>query len=188
MNTIRYAIILAGLSIMLQSNPKQAPQQMNNGSQAVNIGIAPESRAQVAQALNGLLSNEYVLYTKTQKYHWNVVGPFFGSLHMLFGDQYAQLANYIDRTAERIRAIGFKPCGTLQEFSELATIMQEPGVNPDDTTMIRNLLDGHETIIRQLRELIDMSAQMNDMGTNNFACDLIEKHEKTAWMLRAHLA
>lgn len=187
MNTIRYAIILAALGVMLQSNPKH-DNSITKGSQMINIGLPEKNRQAVANTLNDLLSNEYVLYVKTQKFHWNVVGKFFGPLHALFGDQYEQLAGTIDRMAERIRALGFKPYGTLQEFAEHATISEEPGVNPDDTTMIRTLLEDHEAVIQQLRVAIDQTADMNDMGTNNFLADLIEKHEKTAWMLRAHLA
>ncbi len=153
----------------------------------VNIGISEKNRQEMANRLNTLLANEFMLYTKTLKYHWNVTGKFFGPLHSLFGEQYATLLTFIDGTAERIRMLGFMPYGTLQEFSSHATMQEEPGTNPDDTTMIQNLLNDHETIIRELRTDIDLSAKMNDIGTNNFLSDHIEKYEKIAWMLRSHL-
>ena len=153
----------------------------------IQIDLTDSARTSVADQLNALLANEYVLYTKTLKYHWNVVGPFFGPLQDLFGKQYEQLAMNIDTVAERVRALGFMAIGTLQEFQEHATIQENPGVNPDANGMIKELLEGHETIIRQMRPIIDLSAQVNDMGTNNFLGDLVEQHEKTAWMLRSHL-
>lgn len=153
----------------------------------VNIGLQQKDRIVMAEQLQKLLANEYVLYTKTLKYHWNVEGKFFGPLHELFNKQYEQLLVVVDNVAERVRALGFKPMATLQEFSAETTLSEDPGVNPDDMGMIRNLLTDHEAIIRQLRDIIDMSAEINDMGTNNFLCGIIEQHEKTAWMLRSHL-
>lgn len=149
--------------------------------------LSEKSRAQIAGELNKLLSNEYVLYTKTLKYHWNVVGPFFGPLHKLFNEQYEQLLEIVDATAERIRSLQGIAFGTLQEFSSAATIKEQPGVNPSDMEMIRDLLDGYEEIIKQIRPIINLTASLNDMGTNNYLSDLVEKHEKTAWMLRSHL-
>lgn len=159
----------------------------NEGATMIQIGLDEQSRQSMATQLNALLSNEYVLYTKTLKFHWNVVGPFFGPLHALFQTQYEQLSENIDRVAERVRALGFLAYGTLQEFSSHATITENPGMNPDAQAMIKDLLEGHEAIIRQMRPILDLSSDINDMGTNNFLGDLIEQHEKTAWMLRAHL-
>jgi len=171
-------------------------QEENNNNKAMSVqedtsmistGLDASKRQSVADVLNRLLSNEYVLYVKTQKFHWNVTGPFFGPLHELFGNQYEQLQKIIDMVAERVRALEFYALGTLSEFLDNATISESPGNNPDDKGMIKELLDGHEAIIRQLRDDIDLTVDVNDMGTNNFLSDLIEKHEKTAWMLRAHL-
>jgi len=153
----------------------------------INTRLDSATKKQVSDQLNNLLANEYVLYTKTLKYHWNVVGPFFGPLHDLFGKQYEQLSMNIDRIAERVRALEQMAFGTLSEFQKHATISETPGTNPDASGMIKDLLEGHETVISQLREILDLSAEVNDMGTNNFLGDLIEQHEKTAWMLRAHL-
>lgn len=148
---------------------------------------AKTNRTHMADRLNKLLANEYVLYTKTQKYHWNIVGKFFGPLHELFGKQYEALSIVIDTVAERVRALEHMALGTLAEFQEHATIKETPGKNPDDMGMIRDLLNDYETIIAQLRADIDLSTEINDMGTNNFLGGLLEQHEKTAWMLRAHL-
>ncbi len=154
----------------------------------VNIGLSEKHLKQSADCLNLLLCNEYLLYTKTLKYHWNVEGPFFGPLHALFKEEYEQLLTIVDDVAERVRALGHKSFGTMKEFLAHATIKEDAGHYPDARDMIKNLVIAHETIIQQIREAIDVTAKINDMGTNNFLCDLMEKHEKTAWMLRAHLA
>ena len=160
---------------------------MGASDKMVNIGLSEQVRKGVAEKLNLLLANEYALYVKTQKHHWNLVGPFFGPLHKLFNDQYDALALVVDEVAERVRTLGYKPYGTLTEFAQHATIPEEPGKDRDANSMIKDLLEGHETVIRQLREDIDYTAQVNEMGSNNFLADLIEQHEKTAWILRAHL-
>jgi len=157
-------------------------------SMNINIGIDEKNREAVAQKLRVLLANEYLLYTKTFKFHWNVESTHFGDLHKTFQGHYEQLAGFVDGVAERIRALGIAAPGTLAEFMQYATLTEEPGKNPDDQGMIRILLDGHEHIIRQLREDLSFTEQQGDMGTNNFLNDLIEKHEKTAWMLRSTLA
>lgn len=151
------------------------------------IGITEKNRKQVADRLNLLLANEYMLFTKTLKFHWNVTGPFFGQLHAFFDGQYRELLDIIDGTAERVRAVGHISHGTLKEFAANTTLTEKAGVNPDSTGMLRGLLDDHEAVIQQIRKDIDFTAQMNDMGTNNFLNDAIEKHEKIAWMIRAHL-
>ncbi len=153
-----------------------------------HIGLSEKNLSLVSNHLNILLCNEYALYTKTLKYHWNVEGPLFGPLHELFKVQYEQLLDIVDDVAERVRALGHKSLGTMKEFIAHATVKEDAGHYPDAMDMIKNLVIAHETIIKQIREDIDFSAKINDMGTNNFLCDLIEKHEKAAWMLRAHLA
>jgi len=153
----------------------------------INIGLSEKDRNTIAQQLHALLANEYVLYTKTLKYHWNVKGENFGPLHMFFQKQYEQLQEFIDGIAERSLALGIPSTGTLAEFAQVATIKEQPGQNPQALDMVKDLLQGHETIILQLRSMIDATAQINDMGTNNFLSNLLEKHEKIAWMLRAHL-
>lgn len=155
---------------------------------SVNIGIPEKNRQQVADHLNIILSNEYVLYTKTLKFHWNVEGKWFGSLHELFKEQYEALLTIVDDVAERVRALGHESFGTLTEFSKHSTLKEQPGKNPNDTGMIKNLLEDHEAIIKHIRDDIHFTAEQKDDGTSNFLQDLIVKHEKMAWMLRAHLA
>lgn len=151
----------------------------------VDTGLAKEKRTKIVQQLQKLLANIYVLYVKTQKFHWNVEGKHFHDLHKMFNKQYDHLADYIDIIAERIRALGVEAIGTVTEFHEHATLTEYPGYNPSEQNMISELLEDYETIIKQLRLEIDLTAELNDMGTNNFLADLIMKLEKTAWMLRA---
>lgn len=154
-----------------------------------NIGLNKNSRQAVSNMLNSLLADEYLLYTKTQNYHWNVTGLMFNDLHTFFGKQYQQLAEIVDSVAERIRALGERSHGTMQEFLDNARLKEMPGVVPAAQEMIKNLLEDHEAIIRTLR--IDIEATTNefeDAGTNNFLSDLITRHEKMAWMLRAYIS
>lgn len=153
----------------------------------MNIGISDKNRQQVIQKLAVLLANEYVLYTKTLKFHWNVEGKHFGALHAFFKEQYEALFIFADDVAERMRALGSKSTGTLAEFLKDTMLKEKPGKNGDDLDMIAQLLADHEIIIRQLRADVDAVLEYDDAGTNNFLADLLEKHEKMAWMLRAHL-
>ena len=184
------SLVLIG-SVMVNAQDANVVQNQGgavmNGDKLVSIGLGEEQRSAIAQKLNALLADEYALYIRTQKFHWNVVGPFFGSLHKLFNDQYDALAENIDAVAERVRSLGFKAIGSLAEFKQGTSLSEDPGKNPDANSMIGLLLEGHEAIIKSLRPLIDLTAQSNDMGTNNFLSGLIEKHEKASWFLRAHL-
>ncbi len=153
-----------------------------------NIGIAAENRAYVVKILVRLLSDEYVLYTRTRKYHWNVTGPRFQQLHDFFKVQYTQLEVIIDDVAERIPQLGGKTVATLEEFKQLTRLKEDVGRFPDANKMLTNLLEDHETIIRVLRTDGDACAdKYHDMGTNEFLIGLMELHEKTAWMIRAHV-
>lgn len=153
-----------------------------------NIGLTPEARQGSSEILNARLSDAYVLYTKTRKYHWNVTGIEFAQLHAFFEEQYDQLEESIDEIAERVRQLGYMAFGTLDEFKRTSVIEERPGVNPSAQEMIRDLLNDHETIIQQLRKDVDTTAEeYHDMGTSDFLTGLMEAHEKMAWMLRAHL-
>ncbi|MEW6605235.1 MAG: DNA starvation/stationary phase protection protein [Thermoproteota archaeon] len=153
-----------------------------------DIGVKDDARKKLVETLNMRLCDEYVLYTKTRKYHWNVVGPRFHQLHEFFEEQYEALDEMIDETAERTRQLGGKSLGTLEEFVRHSSINEEPGQNPDPQTMISNLLKDHETIIKTLRKNADEAdEQYDDMATNDFFLEAVQKHEKMAWMLRAHL-
>jgi starvation-inducible DNA-binding protein len=153
----------------------------------MNIGLPATACNAVSVELNKLLANEYALYTKTLKFHWNVRGKHFGPLHALFQKHYEQLLDMADRVAERVRALDLYAYGTLKEFATHMTISEHPGVNPADLEMIKILVGDHETVIQQLRPMIKLAVSVQDEGTNNMLADLIEEHEKMAWMLRAHL-
>ena len=153
-----------------------------------NIGMSDPDRQSVGTILNTCLADEYVLYTKTRNYHWNVVGPQFNDLHKFFESQYEELDGIVDEVAERGRSLGGKAAGTLAEFSRQTRLTEEPGQHPDAHTMIANLLADHEAVIQSLRaDLVTVMDKHGDAGTNDFLTGLMEKHEKMAWMLRAFL-
>jgi starvation-inducible DNA-binding protein len=153
-----------------------------------NLGITDKDRTAVVKILNTLLADEYVLYTKTRNYHWNVVGPQFNDLHKFFGEQYEQLDGLVDDVAERARQLGGHSVATLSEFVEEARLKEHPGQYPSAEEMLENLLADHETIIRQLRvDAAIASDKLHDAGTNDFLVGLMESHEKMAWMLRSFL-
>ena len=153
-----------------------------------NLGIADSNREHIVKILNDLLADEYVLYTKTRNYHWNVVGPQFNDLHKFFEAQYEELNVFVDDVAERDRQLGGKAWGTLAEFTQHSRIKEHPGQYPVATAMLANLLADHEAVIRTLRaDLATVMDKYADAGTNDFLTGLMEKHEKMAWMLRAFL-
>ena len=151
-----------------------------------NIGLSESNRDSVVKILNAVLADEYVLYTKTRNYHWNVVGPQFNDLHKFFQEQYEALDDMVDEVAERARSVGGKAYGTLAEFSQHARLKEHPGEQPAALTMVANLQADHEAMIRTLRaDLETVLEKHNDAGTNDFLTGLMEKHEKMAWMLRS---
>jgi starvation-inducible DNA-binding protein len=151
-----------------------------------NIGLSESNRDSVVKILNNVLADEYVLYTKTRNYHWNVVGPQFNDLHKFFQEQYEALDEMVDEVAERARSLGGKAYGTLAEFSQHSRLKEQPGKQPAATTMVVNLQADHEAMIRTLRaDLETVMEKHNDAGTNDFLTGLMEKHEKMAWMLRS---
>ncbi len=152
------------------------------------IGILDKNRENIVEILNVLLSDEYVLYTKTRNYHWNVLGLHFHDLHKFFEAQYEELDEIIDEVAERARALGGRSFGTLMEFSKRARIKEYPGQVPSAPKMIENLLADHETVIQNLRPDVEKTAKLADAGTSDFLTGLMEQHEKMAWMLRSCLS
>lgn len=153
-----------------------------------NIGISDKNRAAVAGILNRVLADQTVLYTKIRKYHWNVTGRLFYSLHILLEQQYTALGLASDETAERARSLGAPAIGTLKEFLECTSLEEQPGDYPDAETMIANLVADHEKVIRNLREFVDATADdYHDTGTSDYLTAQMETHEKMAWMLRAFL-
>lgn len=153
-----------------------------------NIGLTDETRFEVGQILNSLLADEYVLYAATRDYHWNVTGPEFHSLHLLFEAQYEQIEEWIDQIAERGRAIGVGARGNWNELHKAAQSSADPGMGLPAENMISELLALHEDLIVQMRKDSEQCTErFKDAGTADFLTGLMEAHEKTAWMLRAHL-
>jgi starvation-inducible DNA-binding protein len=154
----------------------------------INTGISKDNLENVVSILSTVLADQYILYTKTRNYHWNVTGEDFSEYHKLFGEQYAALEADIDEVAERIRALGGKTPATLGEFSKMTRLNEHPGKYPKASEMMANLLSDHEAIVRNLRNDIQACGdKYADVGTEDFLTQLLEKHEKTAWMLRAIL-
>jgi starvation-inducible DNA-binding protein len=152
------------------------------------IGIKEAPQAEIAHQLAKLLADEFVLYTKTRNAHWNVEGADFYNKHKFFEDQYTELEVVIDETAERIRTLGHYAPGTLREFLELTDLTEASRETNDSKGFIGELLTDHESIIIRLRESIDpIASKGKDFGTSDYLTGLMEKHEKMAWMLRAHL-
>jgi len=153
-----------------------------------NIGIKPENLTAVSHVLNGILADEFLLYTKTRNAHWNVEGPDFHDKHKFFESQYEQLDEIMDDVAERIRILGHYAPATLSDFLKLTHLTEQSRGKNDSQGFIRELLTDHETIIITMRENINRFAnEYGDLGTSDFITGLMEIHEKMAWMLRAHL-
>ena len=153
-----------------------------------NIGIKPENLTAVSHILNGILADEFLLYTKTRNAHWNVEGPDFHDKHKFFEGQYEQLDEIMDEVAERIRMLGHYAPATLKDFLQLTRLTEAMREKNDSAGFIRELLADHETIIIAMRENIDRFAnEYKDLGTSDFITGLMEEHEKMAWMLRSHL-
>lgn len=154
----------------------------------IDIGINPDNRKAVSEALCQLLADEHILYIKTRNYHWNVTGMYFKPLHELFEEQYTDMATFIDDIAERIRSLGFFTPGSMNEFKEMARLVETDNLNGNAEQMLKNLVRDHEAIIQILRHDQKAAAdQYDDDGTNDFLIALMEEHEKMLWMLRAHL-
>ncbi len=155
---------------------------------SIEIGLTAKDRDGVARILNVLLSDEYLLYTKTRKFHWNVVGMNFMEMHKFFETQYEELDDIFDDVAERARSLGATAFGTMKEFLDNTRLKENPGKNPEAEAMIAVLLADHEHIIQSLRaDLETVQNKYHDVGTCDFLTGLMEKHEKMAWMLRAYL-
>ena len=152
----------------------------------IDIGIDATQREEIAGGLSRVLADSYTLYLKTHNFHWNVTGPMFQTLHLMFEAQYNELALAVDLVAERIRALGFPAPGTYQQFAALSAIKEDDGV-PAAQDMIRRLVEGHETVARTAREVFQASDAANDQPTCDLLTQRMQVHEKTAWMLRSLL-
>jgi starvation-inducible DNA-binding protein len=152
----------------------------------IDIGITQEHREEIAQGLSRLLADTYTLYLKTHNFHWNVTGPMFQTLHLMFETQYNELALAVDLIAERIRSLGFPAPGTYKQYAQLSSIKEEDGI-PAAKDMIRLLVEGQEAVVRTARSLYPSVEAASDEATADLLTQRIQLHEKTAWMLRSLL-
>lgn len=153
----------------------------------INIGIAEKDRKKIAEGLCKVLADSYTLYLKTHYFHWNVTGPMFNTLHLMFEAQYTELALAVDLIAERIRALGYPAPGTYKDYAKLTSIAETEGV-PTAEEMIRLLVEGNETVTRTARSVIPLTEGPSDEPTADLLTQRMQTHEKTAWMLRSLLA
>ena len=160
--------------------------RMATGAAPIDIGISEKDRARIAQGLSKLLADTYTLYLKTHNFHWNVKGPMFQTLHLMFETQYNELALAVDLIAERIRALGFPAPGTYSEFAKLSSIKESTGV-PEAAEMIRLLIQGQESVARTARKVFPIVDRANDEPSADLLTQRLQVHEKTAWMLRSLL-
>ena len=152
----------------------------------IDIGIDEADREAIAEGLSRLLADSYTLYLKTHNYHWNVVGPMFNTLHLMFETQYNELALAVDLIAERIRALGMPAPGSYREFAELTSVTEDTDA-PDAAEMIRRLVEGQETVVRTARSVFPAVEKVGDEPTADLLTQRMQIHEKTAWMLRSLL-
>jgi starvation-inducible DNA-binding protein len=152
----------------------------------LNTGIAPGPRKELAQELSKLLADSYTLYLKTHNFHWNVTGPMFQTLHVMFEGQYTELAMAVDLIAERIRALGFPSPGSYAAFGRLSSVVDTDGV-PKALEMVKLLVEAHETVIRTARAVVKLAEDAGDQATADLGTQRLQIHEKTAWMLRSLL-
>lgn len=152
----------------------------------IDIGIAEADRKAIAEGLSRVLADTFALYLKTHSFHWNVTGPMFNTLHVMFMQQYTELWTALDELAERIRALGYPAPGSFSQFAKLTSIAEETSV-PRAEDMIRQLVAGHETVARTARSVFPTAEEANDQPTADLLTQRLQIHEKTAWMLRSLL-
>jgi starvation-inducible DNA-binding protein len=152
----------------------------------INVGIDEKDRKEIAEGLSRLLADTYSLYLKTHNFHWNVKGPMFQTLHLMFEAQYNELALAVDLVAERIRALGFRAPGTYSEYAQLSSIPETAGV-PKAEEMIKLLVEGQEAVVRTARSIFPLLNEVHDEPTADLLTQRMQVHEKTAWMLRSLL-
>lgn len=163
--------------------PKNTKKQVDEN---VHIGIGASKRKEIADSLAVLLAESYMLYLKTHGYHWNVTGPFFSSLHLLFEQQYTELALAVDVMAERIRALGYYAPASFTEFSKLSGIQEDTSV-PKAMEMVEALAADNEHIIETARNIFPICQEYGDEATTDLLTQRLNVHSKSAWMLRSHL-
>ena len=153
-----------------------------------DLGLKDEAMTGAVSILSTLLADEFLLRLKLRKYHWNVTGLQFLSLHEIFEQQYTSLATFIDEVAERLRAYGAMSPGTMSEFIRLSRLAEYPANNPNAETMIENLVADHEAMIRYLRiDINHVATEYDDVGLEDFLTGQLQVHQKMAWMLRSFI-
>lgn len=159
---------------------------MSKNSMTIDIGISKDDRKKITEGLSHLLADSYSLYLNTHNFHWNVTGPMFQTLHLMFEGQYNELALAVDNIAERIRALGHFAPATYSEFAKLSSIKEPKGV-PAAKDMIKQLVQGHEAVAKTARSIYPAAEKASDEATADLLTQRIQLHEKTAWMLRSLL-
>ena len=154
---------------------------------AIDIGISAKHREAIAKGLNGLLADTFTLYLTTHNFHWNVTGPMFNTLHVMFMTQYTELWNAVDPIAERVRALGFPASGSFADYRQLSSLPDAPSTPPKAKEMIRTLVAGHEAVARTARSLYPLVQDASDEPTADLLTQRLDVHEKAAWMLRSLL-
>jgi starvation-inducible DNA-binding protein len=152
----------------------------------INLGIDEATRKEIAAGLSRLLADTYTLYLQTHNFHWNVTGPMFSTLHLMFETQYTELALAVDLIAERIRSLGVPAPGTYSEYAKLSSISETAGV-PKAEEMIKLLVEGQEAVVRTARSIFPMVDEAHDEPTADLLTQRMQLHEKNAWMLRSLL-
>ncbi|MEQ8193805.1 MAG: Dps family protein [Rhodospirillales bacterium] len=165
--------------------PKKAKTAKTDPSK-INTGISDKDRKVIAEGLSHLLADTYTLYLKTHNYHWNVTGPMFNTLHLMFEGQYNELALAVDQIAERIRALGYPAPGSYAQYAKLSVIKESQGV-PSAEKMIADLVKGQEAVVKTARKAFPAVDKANDEPTADLLTQRMQIHEKTAWMLRSML-
>ena len=168
-----------------RSAPKPVETPTGNAP-AIDIGISGGDRKKIAEGLARFLSDSFTLYLKTHNFHWNVTGPMFNTLHLMFEAQYTELSLAVDAIAERIRALGFPAPGTYAAYARLSSIKEEEGV-PSAQEMITLLVQGQEAVVRTARGIFPLVDKVSDEPTADLLTQRMQVHEKTAWMLRSLL-
>jgi starvation-inducible DNA-binding protein len=152
----------------------------------IDIGLEESQRQEIAHGLSRLLADEYTLYLKTHSFHWNVTGPLFNTLHLMFEQHYTESAAAVDLIAERIRALGVYAPGSYSQYAELSSIEEETEV-PEALEMVKSLVKGHEACVRTARSIFPLADAASDEPTADLLTQRMQVHEKTAWMLRSIL-
>ena len=153
----------------------------------INIGIDEQDRRDITDGLSKLLADTYTLYLTTHNFHWNVTGPMFNTLHLMFMEQYTELWNAVDPIAERIRSLGFPAPGSYAQFGALSSIKDVPADPPQAMEMVRILVEGHEAVARTARGIFPAAEKADDEPTADLLTQRLAVHEQTAWMLRSLL-